>query len=656
MTSSEQGPSAPREPHTNDPRESAGARLSPLIAAGLLVLLCLACSAWNWLRPDNLLWGDHLRWMSEARRAANGELIYRDFASMYPPLWLLITSTAYRWFGATFAVTNLLIDLLSTFTVLVTWRLALHWLDDRLALAVTVVFAALGATNSGTWALFSLTLYTPAILLGAIGLGLTLLSVLDLLADDTRAAPKGLLVLGVTIALLSKLEHGLATCLTMAALAFCRLPAERTVRSIARWAARYLLLGVTSMAPAALGYALIARATGADNLLAGISGYGIAAQFCPLWPNGLGLLGGVAALGLPAAFLAALALYYGRPWHGRSFRLGACLIVILAGTAVWAYHLQFVLAEFKIAQPTLSGFRLFAGYCFSMSGLLAPFMWSTTILVIFMTVRVLRSMRASSPSRRDATLLILLVPLTVLASRGMFGAVFGNCTSVHQAAYSLLVPFAPYLLLYSQDLIDATSSSGAEFRTPAPPALRARPSRRAWKLLAFVGLAFTVPRIAKAVIRPPAPVLETLAGRIYMADPASRDAYAYVLSHTHTTDRILELPIGGGLAFATHRLPATHTTQFNGLLTPERLMRLDADLVRAHPPELVFAVNTPNLGAIYGVCALTACTFPRLVWRSDRLACDPNQGFEVLDYVRAHYQPRARFGMFVALQRSSRDP
>ena len=106
---------------------------------------------------------------------------------------------------------------------------------------------------------------------------------------------------------------------------------------------------------------------------------------------------------------------------------------------------------------------------------------------------------------------------------------------------------------------------------------------------------------------------------------------------------------GGGLSFATHRLPTTYSTQFTGLLTPQRLMHVDAELVRAHPPQLVFTYDNANLGAMFGLCAPVECVLPRLVWRSDRMACDPTRSFEAVEFVRANYEPRARFGTFVVL-------
>ncbi len=241
---------------------------------------------------------------------------------MYPPLGILAYSTVYRWFGATFAVTNALTDLLSTLTILVTWRLALRLLDERLALAIAVVFTCLGATNGGTFALFSLMLYTPAILLGAIGLGLAIISALDLARDDSKFAPKGLLVLGVTIRVAEQARarrRRVRYRPPFSHSASYRFR-ERSKR-FARWA-----VGVSDSGSrcdrsrCCRVYPPRPERSGADNLLAGVSGYGIPAHVCPLWPTGLGLLGAIAALGLSVAFIAALTLFYIRPWRRISAR------------------------------------------------------------------------------------------------------------------------------------------------------------------------------------------------------------------------------------------------------------------------------------------------------------------------------------------------
>jgi hypothetical protein len=427
------------------------------------------------------------------------------------------------------------------------------------------------------------------------------------------------------------------------------LSTQRTFQAIARWASRYLILGIAAITPGVVAYALLARAVGTDNLLAGVSGYGILARVCPLWPNGLGLFGAISAVGLAAAVIAALSVFYIRPGPRRRARTLICLAIASVGALLWAYHLRFALNDFRGSQPTLSGFRLLASYCLSMSGFLSPFMWSGIVLLLFLIVRIPRSMRAGGLSMHESSLLLVSIPLALLASRGMFGSMLGNATAVHQAAYSLMIPFACYLVLYAQEIADAASSVHGAFRLPALPSLWATPNRRAWALLAIVSGAFTLPRVVKEVARPPTQALDTPAGRVHLMDPLSRAAFEYVSSHTRPTDRILELPNAGGMSFALGRLPTTYSTQFSGLRTPQRLMHLDAELVRAHPPALVLTYDNPNLGAMFGLCAPIECTFPRFVWRPDHMACDPAQRFEAVEFVRANYEPRAHFGAFVVL-------
>jgi len=59
---------------------------------------------------------------------------------------------------------------------------------------------------------------------------------------------------------------------------------------------------------------------------------------------------------------------------------------------------------------------------------------------------------------------------------------------------------------------------------------------------------------------------------------------------------------------------------------------------------MVIATAEIDFGATYGMCVETGCTFPNLVWRSTRLACDPNRKFPVLEYIKQHYIPVAHFG------------
>lgn len=634
--------------------EPSANKRSELLFGGLLLLVASGWSAWHWLQLGTLLEGDNLRWMDEALRASRGELIYRDFASMYPPLGIWLTSLLYRTFGATFAVTNAMIDGLSLLLVLVIWRLARRLVDERVAFGCALVLACMGATNSGNFGLFSLALYTPAALCGAIGLGLFLSGALELLADGSSLHAKAFVAVGLNLALLSKLEHGVAGIAAFPVLALSTLPVPLGRDQARRWAFSWASVALGAVAPSVVVYALLARAVGSANLLAGVLGYGVVAQYCPFWPTGLGVLGGLSALGQGAAIMAALAIVYGRKaWPGTPSKFVWCLAVAVGGTLLWALHLPYALENFRVSQPTLKGLPLLVSYLGSYSGLLLPFMWAVFVLAISCGARFsARLWRATPDSTVGASVLVLLVVTASLGSRGAFGHVFGNTTIVHQSAYPFLLLLMPYLLLNAQALIDELVQGRHSWKRASELRwieFRRSPSVRAWLVLISVAAVFTLPRLARSLWRPAAPRLETRAGRAYIADSASLSAYAYVTANTRPEDRILEIPNGGGLAFAAGLRSATVSTEFIHLVPPERLMRLDADLVRTQPPRLVLGLDIPWLGAHYGTCCPCACTFPHLVWRSHKLACDPNHHFEALDYVLSHYAAAAHFGAFVAL-------
>lgn len=624
-------------------------KYSQFLSGVLLVTLALAWSAWHWLHIDVLLSGDNLRWMAEALRASRGEVIYRDFTSMYPSLGVLFMALLYRSFGATFAVTNAMLDGLSILLLLVVWRVARRLLDERVALGCTIVLMCMGATNTGNFALFSLSLYTPAILWGGIGIGLFLMGALDILADDSSYWSKALIVFGLTLAIQSKLEHGVAGIAAFGVLAFSTLPRPFRGERAHSWALSYSGLGAAVVISSLLVYALLARSAGWNNLLDGLSGYGVAAQYCPLWPTGLGLLGGLSSLGQALAAVAMIAIVYTRTLR----RFLVCVAAALFGTALWIIHLPYALENFRVAQPGLKGLSLVAGYLLSFSGLLLPFMWAAIASAIFLGIRLVRRLlRGTSTPLKDASVLLLLVVTASLASRGTFGHMFGNATVAHQSCYAFLLLLTPYFLLHAQALVDVLAGDGNSWRNlmdVSLPDLRTKPSRRAWLLLIATAAIFMVPRVVKSLSRSAAPLVQTNAGRAYIPDRASRDAYAFVVANTSPDDGILEVPLGGGLTFAAGRQFSAHSMQFKGLLTPKRIMRADADLVRTHPPRLVLGLDSTNLGSVYGVCCRCACTFPNLVWRSKRLACDPEQHFEALDFVMSHYTVVAHFGNFVAL-------
>src|SRR5664279_101466 len=81
-----------------------------------LFALCVVCCWMNWLKMKELDF-DQARWLFECGRAAAGEFPYRDFSWQFPPLPLAIFAGLFHWFGSTFLVAQIGLDLLSAAAV-----------------------------------------------------------------------------------------------------------------------------------------------------------------------------------------------------------------------------------------------------------------------------------------------------------------------------------------------------------------------------------------------------------------------------------------------------------------------------------------------------------------------------------------------------------
>ena len=137
-----------------------------------------------------------------------GELPYRDFTWQYPPLSIFVLGGAFRLFGATFATAQVVIDLLSSLLVFCVWQFARRLLSRGPAFAIVLLFAAVGGAQCAyAFPLFSLTIYTPAILTGSIGVLLACTALVDLVRmGRLRVGGWIQLALGSLLALLSKPE------------------------------------------------------------------------------------------------------------------------------------------------------------------------------------------------------------------------------------------------------------------------------------------------------------------------------------------------------------------------------------------------------------------------------------------------------------------
>jgi hypothetical protein len=598
---------------------------SRLTVAGLL-LFCGALCLLRWGKLDTF-WGDSVRWMFEAYRAASGELPYRDFAQQYPPLPLMLSAATLLIFGAKFVVLQIVVDILSAMVVVLTWDTARRFLPGVLPVAVAVILACSGVANTSNFALFSLQIYSPSILLGAIGLLLVIREMADFL--DCRYLTRRSLVwtvLGATIGLLSKPEFivGILGCLGTVALLEIRLwRRDRVVFSGYRDLGRLL---VTATAPAIIVYVLFAALCGPANVMAGIGGYGMGALTCPWWPTGLGLFGACVAVGYGVIAAAAYSLLHVRRFWIR-YRWKNLLLwsgALLSAVAMILY-LPYCVAELPLFSRGATPFRI-ASFYLSTGTVLLPVMWIGILVLAALSIAFLRWPEGAWRDR--APILLLLAPAFLISLRGLFGGTMSQLTQVSMAAYPLWFIVGPFLALWFLHAFG--------------------PNRDPAAAIVVAMFAYAALRLAGIVVteaRTPYAHLDTAAGTISLQDTQiGPKVYSYVLTHTDPAEPVLDLANGGGFNFAEHRVSPVFSTQFTGLAPHPKYLNADLARIEKQPPRLVIANDGPTFQATYGLCMNTGCVFPALVWRSTRLACDPSQTFPVLNYIRSHYEPAARFG------------
>ncbi len=596
---------------------------------GALAVLCALFSALRWGKLDRL-WGDSDRWMFEVYRTANSEIPYLDFAWQYPPLAIYLGAAFLLVGGAKFATLQVFVDLLSTLIVFLSTDTARRFLPGRLPLAVGILTACVGASNTGNFALFSLQIYTPALLTGIIGLLLLIRAYADYL--DSGVWDRSLVswaAAGAFIALLSKPEFIVGTIGAVAA-GFVA-GRDRWYRGWTGYLREHGLLLPALFVPTAMVYGALGLVAGFANLLEGVGGYGIARLTCPWWPTGLGLFGGLASLcfgGLIAGVLSLLR--YRAAWekHGRTYLLMLAGAILSAG--LLALYLPNAIRESPVLQGGTTPFRLVA-FALSAGNLLLPVMWIGIVWAVWLAVASALRVGTALP-RGSSRLALLLFPALLISLRGLFGGTMSQLTSVSAAAYPLLFIVAGHLLLVLFKWLDSEPAD----------------SMRRVSLVSAILLGYAAIRLAGAVsteVRTPYSTLSTEAGLIRLQEAGiSSDVYAYVLAHTKPGEPILDVANGGGVNFAAHRSSPIFSTQFTALAPATRYLEEDLSRLRQRPPSLVIANAGEDFQATYGLCLKTGCTCPSLVWSSTTLACEPTRKFPALEYVRSEYEPRMRFG------------
>src|SRR5258708_31039343 len=284
----------------------------------------VGCGLFMWLRwkkIDSLVMFDTPRWLNEAFRLSRGEMPYRDFAWQFPPMSIFVVGWCLRLFGVSFTVVQVLVNVLSLAVVLLCHVVTRMLLPRSLHLVTTGLFVVVCATNVTKYSLFSMLVYTPAILTGTTGLLMMMIGMLRRLRGDGLGWGNGsLIAVGFWIAALSKPESGLAAVIALMAFALLDREVHFAGRDVRSWLGPYLLLFAAARGPPPLVYIRGAQLTPLSNLIAGMTGYGDGSLVCPWWPTGIGLGTMIASIG-EATFGAAVLAFLLRArfqaffWH-----------------------------------------------------------------------------------------------------------------------------------------------------------------------------------------------------------------------------------------------------------------------------------------------------------------------------------------------------
>jgi hypothetical protein len=600
--------------------------------AAVLLLLCGLIAYLRWLKMDSLMWADPARWLFEAQRLASGEMPYRDFSWQYPPFSIFLLGVAMRWFGATFTVAQVVIDLISMAVIVLAWLLVRRILPRFVHLPVMFFLLAVCATSLMNFNLFSFLTYVPSLQTGAAGLLLLLCAVLSYLRRG-RLTSLGwaALALGAFVASYSKPESLLATCAILGVLALVDRHFWFAEKKTGTWFRHYTLVCAVCLAPALGAYLWTGAAAGFGNMKAGITGYGIAGSACPWWPTGLGIFGAAAALG-EAAFIAAILSLTRRKQFaarfGRRYGFG-----LAAGVLGGALYLGYTFARnwdvLTSSRSFSEKFRYLGPSTVWTSPVLLPVMWTCVALWIVLLIRVaIHRQKKVDPGVFE--ILVLLTAPAVMSARGWFNSTLGVTSDVPGICYPFLMILGPYLIWRFL----AAVGSGPDLKM----GLRAWPAATLAAGLVAYGLLRIVGGYPDLLSDRSYQTLSTLAGKVKLRSYATdAEIYRYVLDHTAPSDALLDVPYGGGMNMATSHSSPLFETQFFWLSMPDSYLNQDLERIQRHPPQVVIAQNEPNFGAFYGLRGCS-CVFPRLVWIPPTTSEINGKVFPSLEYIKQNYR------------------
>lgn len=611
-------------------------RLRNGVAMCVVVTACAVASAATWGRFSGLTGGDPVRWLFEASRFAGGEVPYRDFMWMYPPLAVYLFGWTFSVFGSTFAVAHVLVCVISTLITIVTYAAAREMYGATIAAVVSVALVLFGVSTFGVFNLFSLDIYSPAVLAGSLGVMLCVLA----LVRSRRSGgflTAGISVAGFAVASLSKQEAAVGAIVLVAATALSRgRDRQSTPRHCAMVVARGT--GLSLIGPATV-YVLLATQSGWENLLAGVSGYGVAAGFCPWWPTGAGVSGALAAAGFGAAVAAALA--FGFRMISRE-RLVLISPLLFFGLGLWCLMLPMNVGSWQMNFSTRLDIARAVSFHFTLNGLLLPVQWTGAALLPTMVTRVCGRLRAQSSAAlpRDFELLVIVISGLGISSRGLFSYFFGHLPWVSPTAYPLFLLAAPAVVCRFTLLLPTARVSGYRFRRMAGVVAIA--------LLAVAGC--RAMWSGARAFREEAECIVTPAGSVWVFDGGrSARLVAAVQNRVRDDSSILEIPWGGGMNFCLGRSSPAFSTQFYGLKPSDEVLERDLDAVRRHPPSLVIVSNGYRFGAVNGIRGQSGCCFPALRWVSGVETSD-DRAFPVVSWIEDNYRPVEVVGEQVLLE------
>jgi hypothetical protein len=618
----------------------------------VLLLVCVAVARVHWLQMDTL-WGDQGRSLFEIYRASQGEWPYRDFSLQYPPLGLFVLTGFMKLFAPTFQAAQIGYDALSLAIVVLYWIMARRLFGSLKGWIIALCFVLMTGAFAPTLTLFNLNVYTPAMLVGLIGILLLLIVLLGCLERGSINLRGYLLVsFASTICLLSKPEFAAGAGAALAV--FVLIGPWRWARGSWRAAGgAAIALAFAFAVPGTLAYGALARRVTWQRLADGMGGYGQFTRACPYWPTGMSLLGVFVALTQGAAGLAALQLI-------RSYRLGRssskeivrfCLLAALSLIAL-AFYGPYLAGPHSYASATaesrqsVNAARVSSlveppphidfgarqrsalySYFLAITTIWMPIMWvgfATFSAVVWRRVRGKRRYLT-----RYGQLALLQATCLALTLRSLFTYPLDELPKVS-------LPAIPIVLL-AGCLLLMTFGRGVGF-----PYSRIRkwiPTTTQIVLLclaSYLGVRFAYSLFIWS--RTQISALDTRAGRVYVQFKEDADAYRYVDSKLAPGREILDMAYGGGVNFGLARKGPAFMTQYQLLTPSDQLLDEDARRVAENPPQLIITSMGPKFGILVGVPDRSACTFPRLVWRSTRCACDPDRRIPLEGFIERHYR------------------